>query len=410
MKRVLITGRGVVSPLGGNLASLMDGLEESRSAVTRMAGWEEYVGLNSLVGAPAELAGEKAFPRKIRRSMGRLSLFAALAATQAAEDARIDDVLLMSRRVGCVMGSTMGGAEAMNEAFEIMLPEHDLSLLSPMSFFKCVSHTAAMNVAQALGLKGYVMATSAACASSLQAVGLGYELIQSGRQDVLLCGGAEELHPIVTGVFDILFATSTHFNDDVRMTPRPFDARRDGLVCGEGAGVLVLEEYDHARNRGAPIYGEIVGYSTSASGLHVSQSSREGMRACMEDAIKDSGLLAEQVDYVCAHATATLQGDQAEAEAIHDVFGDAVPVSGLKGYIGHTLGASGAIELAACLEMMSRGIVYPTFNLEDVDAACGGIAHVQRPLAGEFSVLVKNSFAFGGINASLVCKKAEPGL
>lgn len=407
MKRVLITGRGVASPFGNNLAALMDGLEESRSAVARMAGWEEFRGLHSLVGAPAEWVDDKVFPRRIRRTMGRLGVFAALAATQAADDAGLDAGLLTSRRLGCIMGSTMGSAEAMNEAFEIMLPEHDLSQLSPMSFFKSVSHTGAMNVAQALGLKGYVMATAAACASSLQAIGLGYELIRGGRQDVLLCGGAEELHPIVTGVFDILFATSTHFNDDVQMTPRPFDSRRDGLVCGEGAGVLVLEDYEHACNRGADVYGEVVGYSTNASGSHVSQSSREGMRACMADAIQDSGLEPAQVDYISAHATATLQGDQAEAEAIHDVFGGGVPVSGLKGYIGHTLGASGAIELAACLEMMSRGIIYPTLNLTEVDAACDGIAHVQRPLAKEISVVVKNSFAFGGINASLVCKKPE---
>ena len=251
------------------------------------------------------------------------------------------------------------------------------------------------------------MATSAACASSLQALGLGYELIRSGRQDVLLCGGAEELHPIVTGIFEILFATSTHFNDTAWLTPRPFDARRDGLVCGEGAGVLVLEDYEHARQRGADIYGEIAGYSTCASGTHLSESSREGMRACMDNAIQDSGLKPEQVDYISAHATATIQGDQAEAEAIRDIFGDRVPVSGMKGYIGHTLGASGAIELAAALEMMSRGIIYPTLNLEDVDASCSGIAHVQTPLEKEIKVVVKNSFAFGGINTVLVCKKLD---
>ena len=407
MKRVVITGRGVVSPFGSNLTSLMDGLEKSKSGVLRMPGWEEYKGLNSLVGAPAELKGENAFPRKIRRSMGRLSVFAALAAKQAAEESKIEEGLLKSRRLGCIMGSTMGSAEAMNEAFEIMLPNHDLSQLSSMGFFKCVSHTAAMNVAQALGVRGYVMATSAACASSLQALGLGYELIRSGRQDVLLCGGAEELHPIVTGIFEILFATSTHFNDNAWLTPRPFDARRDGLVCGEGAGVLVLEDYEHARQRGADIYGEIAGYSTCASGTHLSESSREGMRACMDNAIQDSGLKPEQVDYISAHATATIQGDQAEAEAIRDIFGDRVPVSGMKGYIGHTLGASGAIELAACLEMMSRGIIYPTLNLEDVDASCSGIAHVQTPLEKEIKVVVKNSFAFGGINTVLVCKKLD---
>jgi len=407
VKRVVITGRGVVSSLGNDLPSLMAGLAHGKSAVRHMPDWKKYKGLHSLVGAPAELKGEKDIPRQVRRSMGRLSIFGAQAAKQAVEEAGITETFLTSQRFGCVMGSTMGGAEAMNDAFELMLPSLDLSQLSAMSFFKCVSHTAAMNVAQYLGIKGYVMATSAACASSLQALGLGYELIRSGRQDAMLCGGAEELHPIVTGTFDILFATSTHYNEDPSVTPRPFDERRDGLVCGEGAGVLVLEEYEHARERGAPIFGEVAGYSTSGSGSSVSQSSREGMQACIEDAIADSGLRAGDVDYISAHATATMQGDQCEAEAIRAVFGGKVLVGGLKGYIGHTLGASGAIELAASLEMMSRGEIYPTLNLGKVDPACSGITHVQERLKREIRVIVKNCFAFGGINAALVCKKAE---
>jgi len=288
-----------------------------------------------------------------------------------------------------------------------MIPKYDLSELSSMSFFKCVSHTVSMNVAQYLGIKGYVMATSAACASSLQALGLGYELIKSGRQDVLLCGGAEELHPIVAGTFDILFAASTQYNDRPSLTPRPFDEKRDGLVCGDGAGVLVLEEYEHARKRGAKILGEIAGYSTCGSGMDMSQSNCDGMKACIREAIRDAGLSPWEIDYISAHATATVQGDQAEAEAIREIFGDQIPVSSLKGYIGHTLGASGVIELAASLEMMARGVIYPTLNLENIDPKCGGIMHVQKPLKKEIKTILKNSFAFGGINASLVCKKAE---
>lgn len=407
MKRVVITGRGVVSSLGANLSSLMEGLEQGKSAVRAIPEWSRYKGLNSRIGAFAELKDEKDIPRKVRRSMGRLSVFAAQAAKQAVEEARIDEKLLHSQRLGCVVGSTMGGAEAMNEAFEIMLPDYDLSQLSAMSFFKCVSHTAAMNVAQYLEIKGCVLATSAACASSLQAIGLGYELIRSGRHDVLLCGGAEELHPIVTGTFDILFATSTHYNDRHSLTPRPFDKERDGLVCGEGAGILVLEEYEHARQRGAVIYGEIAGYATTGNGTHMSQSDREGMRHCIESALADAAIKPQEVDYISAHATATLQGDQAEAEAIRDIFGKQVPVSGLKGYIGHTLGASGAIELAASLEMMERRLIYPTLNLDEIDPQCNGIQHVQKPLTKNIKTIVKNCFAFGGINATLICKKVE---
>lgn len=407
MKRVVITGLGVVSPMGPDLKSLVEGLKQGKSAVTARPEWVRYKGLQSRVGAMAELSDGKEFPRKNRRSMGRLSYFGAQAGRQAVEDAGVSPELLTSKRFGCIMGSTMGGAEAMNEAFEIMIPKYDLSELSSMSFFKCVSHTVVMNVAQLLEIKGYVTATSGACASSLQAIGLGYELIRSGRQDAILCGGAEELHGIVTGTFDVLFAASSKYNDRPSMTPRPFDRDRDGLVCGEGAGVLLLEEYEHAKKRGAKIYAEIAGYSTCGSGTQVSQSDRESMRQCIGDAVADSGLRPEQIDYISAHATATQQGDQAEAEAIADIFGDKVPVSSLKGYIGHTLGASGAIEIAASIDMMARGEIAPTLNLENVDPACAGIRHVQKPLKKEVNAFVKNCFAFGGINAALVVKKLK---
>lgn len=407
LKRVVITGRGVVSPLGKDLAALMAGIAQGKSAVKPMSGWEKYKGLRSRVGAPIDFVDEKEIPRKNRRSMGRLSVFGTLAAQQAAAEAQLSPELLASNQTGCIMGSTMGGAEAMNEAFEIMIPKYDVSELSAMSFFKCVSHTVVMNAAQFLGIKGYVTATSGACASSLQALGLGYELIRSGRQNIILCGGAEELHPIVTGTFDILFAASSGFNDQPLATPRPFDAKRDGLVCGEGAGVLVLEEYEHAKKRGAKIFGEVAGYATRGSGSQVSQSDRESMRTCIQDALTDSGMRADQIDFISAHATATAQGDQAEAEAIADIFGSQVPVNSLKGYIGHTLGASGAIELAAALEMMTRGKICPTLNLENIDPACAGISHVTKPLKRKIDAVLKNSFAFGGINSALICKKAE---
>ena len=252
-------------------------------------------------------------------------------------------------RIGCVIGSTMGSAKSINDTFETMLPDKDLSRLNSTMFFQCMSHTAAVNVAQYLGLNGTIMAPAAACASALHAIGTGYDLIRLGRQDVLLCGGAEELHPTVTGSFDILFATSTKYNDRPQQTPRPFDRDRDGLVCGEGSGLVVLEDYDRAIKRNARIYAEIIGYSTTANGLHVSQSNRESMVSCMQQALEEAGAKPASIDYVNAHATATLQGDQEEAEAIREVFGATVPVSSLKGYIGHTLGASGAIELAASL-------------------------------------------------------------
>ena len=407
MKRVVISGAGAVSALGNDVASLVEGIEQGRSGVRYMEGWDQYVGLRSLVGAPAELKNEKAIPRKSRRSMGRMSIFAVQAAEQALADGGLAKEDLSSGRVGCIVGSTMGGAESLNETFEIMLPERDLSQLTAMKFFQCVSHTAAMNVAQYLGITGCVMATSAACASSLQAIGAGYDLIRLGKQDVVLCGGSEELHPTVTASFDILLAASSGYNADPQRTPRPFDRDRDGLVCGEGCGVVALEEYERARSRNAKIYAEIIGYHTAGSGDHVSQSNRESVVLCLKEALASGRVSPTEVDYINAHGTATTQGDKVEAEAIAEVFGDSVPVSSLKGYIGHTLGASGVLELIVSLAMMERGVIYPTLNLDTVDEDCQGIRHVMKPLSRDISVLVKNCFAFGGINAALVCRRVQ---
>ena len=405
MKKVVITGLGCISPFGNNVETLIDGFDNGLSAVKKFDEWSKYNGLQSLVGAPARLENVKAIPRKKRRSMGRLSIMAAQAAQEALKDAKIDELSASSNRLGCIIGSTMGGAEAMTETFETMLPDYDLSMLTSMKFFQCVSHTAAMNVAQFFGIKGNVMATSAACASSLQAIGVGIDLIRLGKQDVVLCGGSEELHPTVTGSFDILFATSTHFNDKPSETPRPFDANRDGLVCGEGCGIIVIEEYEHAVARGANIYAEIIGHNTCGSGMHVSQSNHNAMIQCLNSALAEAKISPKDVDYICAHATATIQGDAEEVKAINQLFGSETPVSSLKGNIGHTLGASGSIELIAALYMMKNGIIYPTFNLENVADDCKGIYHVKKILKKDVNVFVKNCFAFGGINATLICKK-----
>lgn len=405
LKRVVITGVGVVSPFGKGLNALITGIEEGRSAVRSMEGWDQYGGLRSHVGAPAELRDEKKIPRQKRRSMGRMSIFAAQASEEAVADSGITLSDVSPWRRGCVVGSTMGSAKSINDAFEMILPKKDISELNSSMFFQCMSHTAAVNVAQYLGLSGYVMATAAACASSLQAIGAGYDLLRLGKQDIVLCGGAEELHPTVTASFDVLFATSAAYNATPQQTPRPFDKDRDGLVCGEGSGIVMLEEYEHAVRRKAKIYAEIIGYNTTGNGFHISQSNKESMAYCMKAALSDAGVAAGDVGYVNAHATATLQGDAEEAGAIREVCGDSTPVSSLKGYIGHTLGASGATELIASLIMMERGVIYPTLHLDAISPDCAGIHHVTRRIEEKFDIILKNCFAFGGINAALVCKK-----
>jgi 3-oxoacyl-[acyl-carrier-protein] synthase II len=407
MKRVVITGVGAVSPLGRDVKSLVEGLEAGKNAVCYMEEWSRYNGMDSHVAAPAELRNEKNIPRQKRRSMGRMSFFAVQASEQALADSGIKSDYI-SNRTGCIIGSTTGSAGSISRAFEIMLFEKDLSRLPSSMFFQCMSHTAAINVAQYLGLTGCVMATSAACASSLQAIGTGYEFIRSGRQDVLLCGGAEELHPSVTGSFDVVFATSVKYNQTPQKTPRPFDKERDGLVCGEGSGMIVLEEYEHALERNAKIYAEVSGYSTCGSGIHISQSDKKSIIRCIHEALNDAQISPDEVDYINAHATGTLQGDKEEAGAIRDLFGESAPVSSLKGYMGHTLGASGALELIASLSMMEKGMIYPTLNLDEIAPDCRGINHVTEPIKKEINSVLKNCFAFGGINAALVCKK--PGV
>jgi len=405
--RVVITGTGAVTPFGHGVGVMMEGIKAGRSTVRRMDEWTRYHGIKSLVGAPAEVGDVKRIPRQKRRSMSPLSFFSVFAAEEALAQAglRVED--LDPDRVGVITGSTLGSAVAINEFFEMVLPERNVEEVPAMQFFKCMSHSASMNVAQYFGFKGYVMATSAACASGLQAIGTGYQLLKLGLQDIFLCGGAEELHASVTGTFDLLYATSTKFNDSPELTPRPFDRDRDGLVCGEGGGLVVMETLEHAKKRGANILAEITGYETAGSGEHVSQSDTASMVRCMKGALKEAGLDTSDIDYLNAHATATLQGDKAEADAIRQVFGTGgnAPVSSLKGYMGHTLGASGAIELVATIEMMRNDILYPGLNLENVAPDCEDIGHLREPRETEVRAVLKNCFAFGGVNTALICVK-----
>ncbi|MBS3762841.1 MAG: beta-ketoacyl-[acyl-carrier-protein] synthase family protein, partial [Planctomycetes bacterium] len=287
MKRVVITGCGVVTPLGYGVTEMMEGLYANRSAVQRIDEWEHYDGLRSMLGAPLEMQNERDIPRRSRRTMSPMSIYGAQAAEQAVESAGLDrEDVGGNPQLGCIMGHTTGSPITIMETYRLLAAEENFALLGASEFFRTLSHTVTMNVAEYFGIRGVVMATSAACASGLQAIGTGMDLIRQGRQDIMLCGGAEELHETVTGSFDVLYATSTEYNDHPTMSPRPFDRDRDGLVCGEGAGVVLLEDYDHAVERGAKIIAELLGYHTCGSGVHVSQSDRESMVLCMGEALE----------------------------------------------------------------------------------------------------------------------------
>ena len=279
--------------------------------------------------------------------------------------------------------------------------------VTPTEYLRLMSHTCAANLAAFFGVRGRIVPTPSACTSGSQAIGFGYEAIRFGRADRMLCGGAEELHPIQAAVFDLLFAASTR-NDAPHETPRPFDAARDGLVVGEGAATLVLEELEQARARGAPLLAELVGFGTSCDGGHLTAPDVDGMEAAMRLGLADAGLAPSDVGYVSAHATATEQGDRAESEATRRVFGSETPISSLKGHLGHTLGACGALEAWLTLEMLREGWVAPTLHLAHPDPECAELDYVMgapRRLAVEHAA--SHNFAFGGVNTSLVFRSGD---
>lgn len=407
MKKVVITGLGIKTPLGDDVETFCQALQNGACAIKSMPEWDQYSELTSRVAAPTRLTEQeiKSIPRSSRRSMGRLAIFAALAAKKAVNDAKISEDELSDGSTGCIIGSTMGSPESILTAMRSLIKNNSFTELSAMQFFKCVSHTAAMNVSNYLNIRGYISATSSACASSLQAIGQSAALIANGQQQIMLCGGAEEVGISVTGSFDILYAASHNFNSQPQKSSRPFDAERDGLVCGEGAGIIILEEYEHAKARGAHIYGEVTGYASCGSGNHISQSDFPSIVRCIRSALKNAHCSPTTIGYISAHATATIHGDAVEVAAMREVFGNNTPMSSMKGHIGHTMGASGAIETIASLIMMRDSIIYPTINLDNVAADCQYDAHITTPTPLKFDAFIKNCFAFGGINAVLVCKK-----
>jgi len=405
-RRVAVAGMAGISPLGNDWASVRERLGQYRNAVVHMEEWDNYEGLNTRLGAPAapfELSDR--FNRKTTRSMGRVSLLATRATELALEDAGLlDHPLLKSGDMGVAFGSSVGSTSAIGD-FGRMLEERSTKGLNATTYIKMMGHTAPVNVGVFFGLTGRVITTSSACTSGSQGIGYAYEAIKTGKQLAMVAGGAEELCPTEAAVFDILFATSVR-NDAPETTPRPFDVNRDGLVIGEGAGCLVLEDLEHAEARGATIYAELVGFGTNSDGRHVTQPSADTMRRAMELALQDAGLQPSDIGYINAHGTATAQGDMAESQATHEVFGSNTPISSLKSYMGHTLGACGALEAWISIEMMREGWYAPTINLEQSDPQCAVLDYIAgtgRRIDCDY--VMSNNFAFGGINTSLIFKR-----
>ena len=405
-RRVVVTGAGAISPLGHDWASVHLRLRECRNAVRHMQDWDRYEGLNTRLAAPAEPFELPAhYNRKTTRSMGRVAIMAVRATELALEQAGLlGHPVLKSGKVGVSYGSSAGSHEAIGD-FGRMLNEHTTEGINATTYLKMMSHTAPVNIGVFFGATGRVITTSSACTSGSQGIGYAYEAIRSGKQTAMIAGGAEELCATEAAVFDTLFATSTR-NDAPHTTPRPFDKARDGLVIGEGAGCLILEELEHAQARGAHIYAEIVGFGTNSDGCHVTHANPETMTVAMRLALEDAGLPAEAIAYVNAHGTATEQGDIAESRATHALFGERVAISSLKSYMGHTLGACGALEAWMSIEMMRNGWFAPTMNLETVDPRCAPLDYLSGDGRNiDTDVVMSNNFAFGGINTSLIFKR-----
>jgi len=337
--------------------------------------------------------------------MGRVSLLAARATELALADAGLtDDPLLRSGRLGIAYGSTSGSPPAIETYAKQIGIYQTLHGITAAQFVRLMSHTCAANLAQFLEIRGRVLPTCSACTSGSQGIGFAYENIKWGLQDAMITGGAEELHVICTAGFDIMHATSRR-HDAPHATPRPFDRDRDGLVVGEGAATLILEELEHARARGARILAEVVGFGTNGDGRHVVNPSPEEMAAVQRLALADAGMAPEQIGYLCAHATATEVGDIAESIGTHQVFGSRIPVSSLKGHMSHTLGACGALEAWAGIHMMHEGRLAPTHNLENLDPRCAPLDYLTDVRAADIEAFMTNNYAFGGVNTSLIFKR-----
>jgi len=405
-RRVAVTGMAGISPIGNDWTTIRQRLGEFRNAIVHMDDWSDYEGLNTRLGAPAapfELT--ERYNRKAIRSMGRVALMATRATELALADAGLlDHALLKGGDLGVSFGSSAGTPSAIGD-FGRMMEERTTKGINATTYIKMMSHTAPVNIGVFFGITGRVITTSSACTSGSQGIGYAYEAIRAGKQLAMVAGGAEELCATEAAVFDTLFATSTR-NDVPHTTPRPFDAGRDGLVIGEGAGSLILEDMDHAQARGARIHAELVGFGTNSDGCHVTQPNAATMQKAMQLALRDAGLEPSDIGYINAHGTGTQQGDIAESQATLAVFGDKTPISSLKSYMGHTLGACGALEAWISIEMMREGWFAPTINLERVDGECAQLDYITgdgRALQCEY--VMSNNFAFGGINTSLIFKR-----
>ncbi|HIP51492.1 MAG TPA: beta-ketoacyl-[acyl-carrier-protein] synthase family protein [Campylobacterales bacterium] len=406
MRRVVVTGVGLLTPLGDSIEALKSGIITNTSGVKYMHQWEDEMSdISTLIAAPIAEQDFTDIPRKHRRSMGKVALMTTRSMQDAIKDSGLEEEHIKNPRTGMSFGSTMGANESLMEWISTVYKHNGFKGQNSMMFLKSMSHSVLANLAATFGVIGRAIPTCSACTSSSQAIGVGYESVKYGMSDIMFVGGAEGLHYLEAGVFEVMGATSIGFNENPSLTPKPFDKNRDGLVIGEGAGTLVLEEYEHAKKRGAKIYAELKGYATSCDGSHLTTPSRNGMQAVMKASLADAGLDSSNIGYINAHATATAKGDIEESHATHAVFGNKTAISSTKGYMGHLLGGCGVVESIIGLIALNDRLIPASKNLEEVDDACADLDYVMENRDDEVEHIMSNNFAFGGINTSLIFSK-----
>ncbi len=395
---------GAVSALGNTSDAILRRLYKFENAVAAIEELKEFKGLNTHLGAKLVFAHPAHWTRKTTRTMGTVAQYALCASETAVADAALNPADLESGRCGVAYGSCSGSIDAHLDLFSMFF-DHELKNVTSSTYIKLMPQTCACNLSIHFKTRGRLVPTDTACTSGSLAVGQAYELVKYGLQDLVIAGGAEEFSPSQLAIFDTLYATSLK-NDRPKLTPRPYDADRDGLVIGEGAATLIVEDYEHAKARGAKIYAEIVGFCENTDGVHATNPNAQTMAECLRGAIADAKIDARAIGYVSGHGTATKAGDIAETFATRAALGFPAPISSLKSYTGHTLGACGALEAMVSILCMREGWFHPTLNLSNPDPECAQLDYIVgegRKIDADY--IMSNNFAFGGVNTALVFKR-----
>lgn len=403
-KRVVVTGMGIYSCIGKNLDEVIKSLREGKSGIGIDPKRTEYGYRSPLTGIVEHPQLKGLLDRRLRVCLPEQGEYAYMATVEALQTANIDMDYLANNEVGVLYGND-SSAQAVIQAHTVALEKKDTTLMGSGAIFQSMNSSVTMNLSTIFKLRGINMTISAACASGSHAIGLGAMYIRQGLQDMIVCGGAQETNYLSMGSFDGISAFSVR-TDEPAKASRPFDASRDGLVPSGGAATIILEDYDHAVNRGATIFAEVVGYGFSSNGANISQPSDSGSRIAMERALRDAGLQVGDVDYVNAHATSTVQGDMYEAMALDSLFGTVRPwISSTKSMTGHECWMAGASEMIYSILMMQNSFIAPNINFESPDEFSKNLRIAVEPVAKDIDVFLSNSFGFGGTNSALVVKK-----